>query len=269
LTDSDKYQGDEYTGSRIASVVSREALLWASGGKIAGFAVSGVSKLGTLALGAEKMATATYYATKGANYVATGLAVVNAARGGYAAGEGIKHVIDGDYKAGAVCFLEASMSLGNSFHTGYSLRGVTSPTRIKPSSVPSNAPRPIFDKRVSRYRDTNTGRFIKQSNIKYPDNRGASWEMKSRLDKGKVIDRYGDIRGQYAGQPGATISQRGLPSGSEALPYNRYKVLKPIHDVDVGLTAPWEPFGASGGRMQYHLPYTIDQLVHGGYLGEM
>ncbi|MEJ2228040.1 MAG: glycohydrolase toxin TNT-related protein [Alphaproteobacteria bacterium] len=70
---------------------------------------------------------------------------------------------------------------------------------------------------------------------------------------------FGD---RLEGEPGATISQRGIEQATEAMQYTQYCVLKPL-DAQVD---PVSEFGVSGGATQYLPSRTIEQLFKDGYL---
>lgn len=122
-----------------------------------------------------------------------------------------------------------------------------------------------YDLRAGRYRDTTTGRFAATRNLPYPPNAGFATRDRTVLQLGTIIDRYGHPAGFYAGQPGASISQRGLPPGSEGLPYSKYRVVRPV-DVEVGPAATVPEFAAKGGGIQYLFMKPISQLVNEGVL---
>jgi RHS repeat-associated protein len=136
----------------------------------------------------------------------------------------------------------------------------------KPTSISTE--KFVYDVRTGRYRNTETGQFVSQRNLPYPPNRGFVSSSKGIVPKGTIIDRYGRPSGRYAGQPGTTISERGMPKGSESLEYHRYKVLKPI-DAEIGPAAPVSDFGASGGSTQYLFNKSIEKLVQEGFLVEI
>lgn len=64
-----------------------------------------------------------------------------------------------------------------------------------------------------------------------------------------VIDRLGKLSGRYAGEPGASISARGMPPGSGDLPYTKFEVLKPI-PMEYGPASGVPKFAAKGGATQ-------------------
>ncbi|MCL6614016.1 MAG: glycohydrolase toxin TNT-related protein, partial [Firmicutes bacterium] len=130
----------------------------------------------------------------------------------------------------------------------------------------ANGPRYIYDAKIGRYRDVLTGRFVAQRDLPYPSNQGFEYYSTGTLELGKIIDRFGALSGRYAGEPGASISARGMPPGSEALPYTKLEVIKPIDNVKIGPTAGVPEFAASGGAIQYYLPNSIDYLINNGYL---
>jgi hypothetical protein len=134
--------------------------------------------------------------------------------------------------------------------------------------TPGSGARYVYDARVARYRDMLTGRFVKQRDLPYPPNRGFVASSRLTLSKNTVIDRYGPTTGRYAGTPGATISERGLPPGSEGLPYAQYRVLRPF-PAEVGPAAAVPEFGASGGAIQIRTDVPIQQLLDEGFLEQL
>ena len=134
-------------------------------------------------------------------------------------------------------------------------------------SAPKEA-RYIYDKSVGRYRDLSSGKFVSQSSLPYPVNSGFLKRAKGTIDKGDIIDRYGRPSGRFAGQPGSSISARGMPPGSEVTEYHKYEVLKQI-EVELGPAAPVPEFGASGGATQYMFKTSIENLLKQGFLREL
>jgi hypothetical protein len=122
-----------------------------------------------------------------------------------------------------------------------------------------------FDAPTGQYRDLTTGQFVAPKNFPRPDSFGfASSEMQI-VPPGKILDRVGKEYGRFMGEPGTSISARGLPMGSEGLPYSQYRVLKPI-EMQVGPAAPVPVYGASGGAPQYLPRLSVKQLLEQGYL---
>lgn len=115
------------------------------------------------------------------------------------------------------------------------------------------------------WRDTTTGRFVAARDLPWPSNAGFASSAKQAVKTGTILDRYGSPTGRFLGEPGATISQRGMAAGSEGLPYARYRVLKPF-DAQVGPAAPVPGFGASGGATQYLPGNNIQWLIDNGFL---
>lgn len=122
-----------------------------------------------------------------------------------------------------------------------------------------------YDATTGRYRDKKTGRFVSPRNLPYPADDGFASFTDTVLQPGTILDRYGRPSGRFAGKPGDSISQRGLPPGSDDLPYTKYVVLKPI-PAKVGPVAEVEPFGAQGGGTQYLFKKPIADLVREGAL---
>jgi RHS repeat-associated protein len=123
----------------------------------------------------------------------------------------------------------------------------------------------VYDAKTKNYRNTQTGKFVSQKDLPYPPNDGFASSTKGPLRKGTLIDRYGKD-GRFAGKPGATISQRGLPPGSENLPYNKYEVIKTIPKVEKGPAAAVPDFGADGGKIQYKFDMSLEKLRLAGYI---
>lgn len=125
-----------------------------------------------------------------------------------------------------------------------------------------------YDATTGRYRDQKTGRFVSPRTLPYPPNDGFASFTDTVLQPGIILDRYGRPTGRFAGMPGDSISQRGLPPGTDDLPYTKYVVLKPI-PAKVGPVAEVEPFGAQGGGTQYLFKKPIADLVREGALKEI
>jgi len=83
-----------------------------------------------------------------------------------------------------------------------------------------------------------------------------------------VIDRFGKPSGRYASMPGATIAERGMPPGSQALEYHRYLTVRGIRDVQMGPAAAVPEFGASGGAFQFRFKLSLQEMLDKGYLKE-
>jgi len=126
-------------------------------------------------------------------------------------------------------------------------------------------PQYVYDARADRYRDTSTGKFASARDLPWPKNAGFASSTKKRIKPGTILDRYGSETGRFLGEPGATVSQRGMAQGTEKLPYTRYRVVKPF-DAQVGPAAPVPSFGASGGSPQILPTKTVKQLVDEEFL---
>lgn len=108
----------------------------------------------------------------------------------------------------------------------------------------------------------------------WPPNRGAASTNEVSLQPNQTFDRFGgwtdastgnfQDRGTFTAQDGTPYSQRALPAGSDAKPYNRYEVIREIPGVKQGEAIPW--FGEKGGGIQYELPASIDDLLSEGYI---
>jgi RHS repeat-associated protein len=126
----------------------------------------------------------------------------------------------------------------------------------------------LYDVRTGRYRETATGRFVAPRNLPYPPNAGFAVSAITTLLPGAIVDRYGRPSGRFAGQPGNSIAQRGLPPGSGDLPYKRYLVMRPVQ-VEAGPAAEVKAFGAGGGGTQYQFKKSISDLIREGVLQEI
>ena len=94
----------------------------------------------------------------------------------------------------------------------------------------------VYDSTIARYRDTQTGRIVAQKDLPWPTKGGFASRRSDVLAPGTMVDRLGRPSGRYAGEPGATVSERGLPPGSDALDYRMYEVVKPL-PAEVGPAA--------------------------------
>ena len=126
----------------------------------------------------------------------------------------------------------------------------------------------VYDAAAGRYVDVATGSSLAAREIPWPGNNGFASSASGALETGTIIDRFGSPSGKFAGQPGATVAARGMAQGSEAMPYTRYKVLKPL-PAEIGPAAPVRAFAAEGGATQYLFNMTISELVEQGFLEEL
>jgi hypothetical protein len=121
--------------------------------------------------------------------------------------------------------------------------------------------------------------LFKTNNIngKWPPNRGFIEFTTEPLTIGKEIDRYGGYfdnngifkdGGNFASPKGASFESRALPAeyltATPPKTYTKYKVIKEIPSVKKGTAAPW--FNQPGMGTQYELPYSIDELLQGGFI---
>lgn len=126
----------------------------------------------------------------------------------------------------------------------------------------------IYDVRTDRHRVLESGKFVSPKDMPYPKGFGFKYHVDAELVPGKVIDRYGKITGRFAGEPGASISERGLPPGTENVEYHIFEVIKPIK-VQMGPAAEVRAFNAKGGANQYLFTRPIFDLMREGYLREI
>jgi hypothetical protein len=131
--------------------------------------------------------------------------------------------------------------------------------------APSNGAKYVFDATAGRYRDATTGRFAAASDLPWPPNGGFASSARETIQPGTILDRYGSPNGRFFGEPGATVSQRGMAPGAEAMPYTKYRVLKPL-DTQAGPAAGAPQFGATGGAKQYLAGNSIQWLLDNGFI---
>ncbi|MFN7811602.1 MAG: TNT domain-containing protein [Planctomycetia bacterium] len=134
---------------------------------------------------------------------------------------------------------------------------------------PGGLPRPLsrftYDAGAGRYRNATTGRFVAARDLPWPSNGGFATSSKETVLPGRLLDRFGSADGRFLGEPGASISARGMAPGTEQMPYNQYRVLKPFA-TQAGPAAAVPAFNAKGGAKQYLPGMTIQQLLDEGYL---
>ncbi|MGD7044803.1 T7SS effector LXG polymorphic toxin [Jeotgalibacillus proteolyticus] len=86
--------------------------------------------------------------------------------------------------------------------------------------------------------------------INWPPNDGFEGIRETvKLDKGHIIDRYGDEGGKFLSPQGVPYEQRALALHSDEMPYYRYEIIRPFN-VESGVAAPW--FDRLGGGTQYY-----------------
>jgi RHS repeat-associated protein len=88
--------------------------------------------------------------------------------------------------------------------------------------------------------------------------------VKTTLQPGTLVDRYGYPSGSYVSPRGTPFGKRGLPAYYQGTkPYYQYEVVQQV-TVRGGITAP--AFGGSGGGVQYQFGTTIQELLGSGVL---
>jgi hypothetical protein len=122
-----------------------------------------------------------------------------------------------------------------------------------------------YDVRVNRHRTTENGRFVSQKDMPYPESWGFKWRMEGELPPGKIIDRFGSPTGRFAGKPGASISERGLPPGTENAEYHQYEILKTVK-AEIGPAKEVKEFKAQGGAEQYLFKRSLVDLEKDGFI---
>jgi hypothetical protein len=86
------------------------------------------------------------------------------------------------------------------------------------------------------------------------------------LERGTVIDRFGDPNGRYLSPAGTPFDDRAIPGDSLDKGYHRYEVVREI-PAWMGGIAP--AMGFPGGGIQYLSPHSVEDLVLAGYLKEI
>jgi Tuberculosis necrotizing toxin len=129
----------------------------------------------------------------------------------------------------------------------------------------SNVARFVYDAKAARYRSAESGQFVSARDLPWPGNAGFSSSAMETVPAGRILDRFGNARGRYLGEPGATASARGMAPGADAMPNAQYRVLTPFQ-ARVGPAASVPDFGASGGATQYLSGKSVQQLIDAGHL---
>ncbi len=132
-------------------------------------------------------------------------------------------------------------------------------------SAPNRGAKYVYDARVGRYRDVATGRFAAARDLPWPKNAGFAQSTPQTVRPGTILDRYGSPSGRFLGEPGASVSARGMAAGTEGMPYSQYRVLKPF-EAQVGPAAAVPDFGATGGATQYLPGKSVQWLLDNGFL---
>jgi hypothetical protein len=102
---------------------------------------------------------------------------------------------------------------------------------------------------------------------RYPDGFSSSEDRHPVvLERGTVIDRFGDPDGRYLSPAGTPFDDRAIPGDSLDKGYHRYEVVKEI-PAWMGGIAP--AMGFPGGGIQYLSPHSVEDLVLAGYLKEI
>jgi Tuberculosis necrotizing toxin len=143
--------------------------------------------------------------------------------------------------------------------------GARSSAQLNAVPAPNGGAKYVFDAATGRYRDATTGRFVAARELPWPPNGGFASSARETVQPGTILDRYGSPTGRFFGEPGATVSQRGMAPGAEAMPYTRYRVLKPF-DTQAGPAAGVPEFGAAGGSKQYLAGNNVQWLLDNGFI---
>jgi hypothetical protein len=115
----------------------------------------------------------------------------------------------------------------------------------------------------------NTNNINKYDNVILPPNNGAINIVKKTLDPADfngnlIIDRYGATTGKFTAPANTPFGQRALPASYASQTPQKYKVLKPIPNVEEGQVIPW--FNQPGMGIQYKLEKSVQYYLDEGYL---
>ena len=101
----------------------------------------------------------------------------------------------------------------------------------------------------------------------YPPNGGAYGNWSSTvLQKGQVIDRFGDLRGSYFSPSNTPVQMRSLPPNADLSKYTQFEVLKSFH-VQQSQISP--AFGQIGGGIQFKSYVSVEDLIKGGVIKQI
>jgi len=110
--------------------------------------------------------------------------------------------------------------------------------------------------------------FTADGTYKYPPNNGFKGKISvTTLNKNVTIDRYGESTGRFLSPVGTPYEQRSLGPYTSMSQYHKYKVIKPIPNVQSGKVAAWGSW--KGGGTQYLLEYNVNYYLNNGYLEEI
>jgi hypothetical protein len=115
----------------------------------------------------------------------------------------------------------------------------------------------------------NANNINKYNNVVFPPNNGAINIVKKTLDPSDfsgnlIIDRYGATTGKFTAPANTPFGQRALPSSYASQTPQKYKVLKPIPNVEEGQIIPW--FNQPGLGIQYKLEKSVQYYIDEGFL---
>ena len=115
----------------------------------------------------------------------------------------------------------------------------------------------------------NANKINKYNNVVLPPNNGAINIIKKTLDPSDfngnlIIDRYGATTGKFTAPANTPFGQRALPSSYAGQTPQKYKVLKPIPNVEEGQIIPW--FNQPGLGIQYKLEKSVQYYIDEGFL---
>ena len=115
----------------------------------------------------------------------------------------------------------------------------------------------------------NANNINKSNGIIYPPNNGAINGIKKTLDPADYsnnlfIDRYGPTGGKFTAPANTPFGQRALPSSFSSQIPQKYKVIKPIPNIEEGQIIPW--FSQPGMGTQFKLEKSVQYYIEQGYL---
>jgi len=135
-------------------------------------------------------------------------------------------------------------------------------------NVKSQGTRYIYDPRLNKpggrdvYRDTQTGRAVRAKDIDWPEQDYVEGtRFFEELDIGTKIKRVGHPDGEFGSFGDTTISQRGLPPGSEFRDSHIFEVIDDGVTGHTSIAAEVPQFDAKGGAKQFQSDETFEDLL--------
>ena len=124
----------------------------------------------------------------------------------------------------------------------------------------------IYEASTKQYRNVETGQFISPKKLPWGTNHGFDGTpVDTSISPGTIMDRVGNLNGEYAASFGSSMSERGLPPGCEFREHFLLRVLKPFV-IPTGKAAGVKEFAAKEGAIQYYFKGGIQKWIDLGYI---